>query len=259
MSRRPMLTARDSIIVAESRGFRHEHREYRMSKSPLEPNVLERALSKVLNQEFDALGKDWTTQCKAALERVLEAPELLVRLAEEIETIERPEKNDGTSLALPSNLILQEVPVSGSVDAISDGWPTGSFPEDPESMTEPQGVGSLPILPRDLESSFPVWLRRLLAVNLGRVLAVDLRLPTALATAGDGWELPAVSIGERDSIRVNISSKEMTINPIRMTSTEPLWLSVAVIRDGNLLVLGQWQFEQTVEVYPWANSFDSGV
>lgn len=230
-----------------------------MNKSHLAPSVLARALSKVLNQEFDAPSKDWGKKCKAALEQVLEKPELLVKLAEVLEALDRSKVADGTLAPLPSNLTLRELPTSGTVDEISQGWPTGSFPEVAAQITEPEVVGSAPILPRDLEASLPVWLRRLLGANGGRILAVDLRLPAALAAAGDGRELPAVSIGERDSLRVNISSTSLTIDPNRMTSTDPLWLSVAVIREETLQVVGQWQFEQTVEVYPWVNSFESGV
>lgn len=230
-----------------------------MSKSSLSPSVLERALSKVLGQEFDAQDEDWSRKCKAALERILEAPELLARLAEALETINSPGKEDNSSLALPPNPTLRELPASDFVDAISEGWPIGSIPESPAIVPEQPATDPVPILPKDLEASMPVWLRRLLNANAGHVLAVDLRLPAALAAAGEGWEMPPVSFGERDSIRVSISSTEMTIDPTRMASTEPLWLSVAVIREGQLQVLNQWQFEQTVEIYPWANSFESGV
>jgi len=230
-----------------------------MTKSSLSPNALERALSKVLGQTFEAQNGDWSKQYKAALEQILDTPELLAKLAEAIETIDRPEEKDGCSPALPRNPTLRELPATGIVDAISEGWPMGSIPEGPMTVPESQPAGPAPILPRDLETSLPVWLRRLLDANIGRILAVDLRLPAALAAAGDGWEMPEVSIGEHDSIRINISATEMRIDPARMTSTEPLWLSVAEIRDGHMQVLGQWQFEQTVEIYPWANSFESGV
>jgi hypothetical protein len=248
------------IIVAEAMGDRNEHGGHRMTKSSLSPSALERALSKVFGQKFEFQDEDWSRQYKVALEQILDAPELLTKLAEALETIDdRPKQKEGSSPVLPPNPILREIPASGIVDAMSEGWPMGSIPESPVTVPEPQSAVPVPILPRDLEATRPVWLRRLLDANTGRILALDLRLPTALATAGDGWELPVVTIGERDSIRVNITVTEVTIDPARMTSTKPLWLSVAVIRDGFLQVLGQWQFEQTLEMYPWANSFESGV
>lgn len=243
----------------QSQRLPRRHGEHHMNKSSLSPNALERALSKVLGQKFEAQDEDWSKHYKAAIEQILDAPELLTKLAEALETIDSPAEKDDFLPALPPNPTLRELPASGIVDAMSEGWPIGSIPESPVTVLEQRAAGSAPRLPRDLEASSPIWLRRLLNVNIGRILAVDLRLPAALATAGDGWELPAVSIGERDTIRVNITATEIMIEPARMTSTEPLCLSVAVIRDGMLHVLGQWQFEQTLEIYQWVNSFESGV
>jgi hypothetical protein len=230
-----------------------------MSKSTHTPIVLQNALSRVLNREFDTQNNDWSNQCKAALEKILETPDLLLKFANVLETIERSGKSDDPLSALPADLTLKELPATANSDAISKGWPIGSSSEDPMIVPELHAANPFPILPRDLQSSSPSWLQKLLRANAGHVLAVDLRLPAALATAGDGRELPAVSIGERDSIKVNIGASKITIDPERMTSTNPLWLTLAVIRDETLQVVGKWQFEQTVEVYPWTNTFESGV
>lgn len=224
---------------------------------PLSPSILKKALNEVLHQKFDTQNEYMGNECKAALEEILQAPEMLVKLAEVIEKIDGISVNP--SLALPLNLNLREFPTFKIVDAISEGWPIGSIPENPATVPEPPAASIAPILSSSLKASKPVWLKHLLDTNLGCLLAVDLRQPASLTAAGDGWNMPPIDIGECDSIQINITSTEITIDPIRMTNTEPLWLSVGEIRKEQLAVIGYWKFEQTLENYSWINTFKSGV
>jgi len=128
-----------------------------------------------------------------------------------------------------------------------------------EATTSSDAAPPPPLLSGALSSERPRWLEQLLARCAADIVAIEEKVLATAEAAGGIWTTPPIQIAARDSVSVTFSPGKIKIDPKRLQSTHSLWLTLAVLRDDHLEVLGSWKFDQTVERYEWPGQFRAGL